>query len=103
MVYHSERKERVFMPQSKSLQPVPPLDGPAVQKLEHALSQSPNKTITLEINNALYQISREGRWFKFSVLNKKRTVKRSAIFETITEIYNQVMHGQPWRIAECGV
>lgn len=88
------------MIQPKSLQPTPPLDGPAVQQLEHALNQSPTKTLTLEINNALYQLSREGRWFKFSLLTKKRTVKRSAIFETITEIYNQIMHGHDWRIAD---
>jgi len=88
------------MPQTKSLQQIPPLDGPAVLQLEHALNQSPTKTITLVINNALYQLSREGRWFKFSVLTKKRTVKRSAIFETVTEIYNQIMHGHTWRIAD---
>ena len=88
------------MPQSKPYLPTPPLNGPAVQQLEHALSQSPTKTITLEINNSLYQITREGRWFKFSVLTKKRTVKRSTIFETITEIYNQAMHGHDWRIAD---
>jgi hypothetical protein len=89
-----------MMLSTKSYQPIPPLDGFAVQKLERALNQSPTKTITLEINNALYQLSREGRWFKFSVLTKKRTVKRSTIFETITEIYNQVMHGHHWRITD---
>lgn len=78
----------------------PPLDGFAVQRIESALNQSPTKSILLEINNALYQLSREGRWFRFSVLNKKRTAKRSTIFETITEIYNQLMHGHAWRIAE---
>lgn len=88
------------MTQSKNLQPTPPLDGFAVQKLELALNQSPTKTILLEINNVLYQLSREGRWFRFSVLNKKRTIKRSTIFETITEIYNQLMHGHTWRIAD---
>ncbi|MCX7780395.1 MAG: hypothetical protein N2491_05680 [Negativicutes bacterium] len=85
---------------NKPYQPTPPLDGTAVQTLEHAINQSPTKSIFLEINSTLYQISREGRWFKFSLLNKKRTVKRSAVFATITEIYNQVMHGQHWRIAD---
>ncbi|VBB08843.1 Hypothetical protein LUCI_4124 [Lucifera butyrica] len=77
----------------------PPLNGPAVKMLEDALTNSPRKTIHLEINNMLYQLSREGRWFKFSLLTKKRTVKRATLFETITDVYNQAVHGTSWRIA----
>lgn len=79
--------------------PLPPLDGNAVKMLEDALLVSPTKSLLLEINNANYQLSREGRWFKFSLLNKKRTIKRATLFETITEVYNQTMHGHSWRIA----
>ena len=75
-----------------------PLNGPAVKSLEDALSQSPHRIIQLEINNVLYQLSQEGRWFKFSLLTKKRAIKRSALFETITEMYNQSVHGNPWRL-----
>lgn len=82
------------------LLPAPPLDGPAVLKIETALHSSPGKTIRIEINSTLYQISREGRWFKLSLLTKKKTIKRATIFETISEIYNQVIHGNAWRIAE---
>ncbi len=89
------------MKDEKAFTPKPPLNGFAVQMLETALSNSPGKTIRLVINNAIYQLSREGRWFKFSQLTKKRTVKRSTIFETITEVYNQAMHGHTWRIDEC--
>jgi len=84
----------------KLVKPMPPLNGPAVKVLEDALGRSPNKIIRIEINNTIYQLSREGRWFKFSLLTKKHTVKRSTIFQTITEIYNLVIHGQCWRIAE---
>ena len=79
---------------------MPPLNGHAVKILEDALGRSPNKVICIEINNSIYQLSREGRWFKFSLLTKKHTVKRSTIFQTITEIYNLAMHGQTWHIAE---
>ena len=79
---------------------MPPLDGHAVKILEDAIVNSPNKAIRLEINNTNYQLSREGRWFKFSLLTKKYTIKRSTIFQTITEMYNQAIHGQAWRIAE---
>ena len=79
---------------------MPPLNGPAVKIIEDALGKSPNKFIRIEINTTIYQLSREGRWFKFSLLTKKQTVKRSTIFQTITEIYNQAIHGQTWRIAE---
>lgn len=79
---------------------MPPLDGPAVKTLEDALSKSPSKMVRIEINNMIYELSRAGRWFKFSLLTKKYTVKRSTIFQTITEIYNQSIHGQTWRIAE---
>lgn len=81
------------------MQAMPPLDGHAVKVLEDALSKSPSKIIRLEINNTIYQLSREGHWFKFSLLTKKFTVKRSTIFQTLTEIYNQIIHGQNWRIA----
>ena len=81
------------------IQPMPPLNGHAVKTLEDALSKSPSKIIRLEINSTIYQLSREGNWFKFSLLTKKLTVKRSAIFQTLTEIYNQIIHGQNWRIA----
>lgn len=84
----------------EKLSPAPPLDGPAVLMIETALHRSPGKTIRLEINSSLYQLSREGRWFKFSLLTKKRTIKRATIFETISEIYNQAIHGHTWRIAE---
>ena len=57
-----------------------------------------NEAIQLQINNSLYQLSREGRWFKFSLLTKKHTVKRTTIFETITELYNQAVHGHTWEI-----
>jgi len=79
---------------------MPPLNGHAVRIIEDALSKSPSKIIRLEINNTIYQLSCAGRWFKFSLLTKKHTVKRSTIFQTITEIYNQAIHGQTWRIAE---
>jgi len=81
---------------------LPPLDGMAVKTLEDALTSSPTKAILLEINSVLYQLSREGRWLKFSLLTKKRTPKRSTLFATITEVYNQAMHGHCWRIAACG-
>lgn len=77
----------------------PPLNGFAVQTLEEALRKSPNKTIRLIVNNAYYQLSREGNWFKFGLLSKKRSVKRAAIFDSLTELYNQVMHGHDWQIA----
>ncbi|CUH95752.1 hypothetical protein P22_1832 [Propionispora sp. 2/2-37] len=80
--------------------PTPPLDGPSVKLLEDALMHSPTKSIQLEINSSNYQISREGRWFKFSLLTKKRTIKKATLFATITEMYNQSVHGQNWRIAE---
>ena len=79
---------------------MPPLDGYAVRTIEDALDKAPSKFIHIEINNAIYQLSRAGRWFKFSLLTKKHTIKRSTIFQTITEIYNQSIHGQTWRIAE---
>jgi hypothetical protein len=78
-----------------------PLDGSAILKLENALSQSPKKTIFLEIGSVLYQLSREGHWFKFSLLTKKRTIKRATLFQTLAEVYNQAMHGHNWRIAGC--
>ena len=81
---------------------LPPLDGRAVRALEEALSSSPTKAILLEINNALYQLSRDGRWFKFSLLTKKRSPKRTTLFATLGDLYNQVMHGHDWRIASCG-
>lgn len=80
---------------------LPPLDGPAVMKIETALGCSPSKTILLEINNALYQLSRDGRWFRFSLLTKKRSPKRTALFATITDVYNETIHGNDWRIADC--
>lgn len=75
-----------------------PLNGPAVKALEDALSRSPKRIIQLEINNVLYQLSQEGRWFKFSLLTKKRSIKRSTLFETLTELYNQAVHGNAWRM-----
>jgi hypothetical protein len=86
--------------ENKVVTPMPPLNGSAVKMLEDALGKSPSKVIHLEINNMVYQLSREGRWFRFSLLTKKHMVKRSTIFQTITEIYNQIIHGQTWRIAE---
>lgn len=80
---------------------LPPLDGRAVKTLEDALSNSPSKAILLEINDALYQLSRDGRWFRFSLLTKKRSPKRTAMFATLSDLYNQVMHGHTWRIADC--
>lgn len=88
------------MKENKVVTPMPPLNGSAVKMLEDALGKSPSKVIHLEINNMVYQLSREGRWFRFSLLTKKHMVKRSTIFQTITEIYNQIIHGQTWRIAE---
>lgn len=81
---------------------LPPLDGNAVKTLEDALVSSPSKAILLEINDSLYQLSREGRWFKFSQLTKKRSPKRTAVFATLGDLYNQAMHGHAWRIAGCG-
>ncbi|MDU2063192.1 MAG: hypothetical protein E6713_00025 [Sporomusaceae bacterium] len=80
------------------LMPAPPLDGPAVKKLEDALTVSPSKSILLEINKTLYLLSKEGHWFKFSLLTKKRTIKRATIFQTLTDLYNEAVHGQAWRI-----
>lgn len=80
-----------------------PIDWPSVKMIETALHNSPSKTICLEINDCLYQLSIEGKWFKFSRLTKKRTIKRATIFETIGEIYNKAMHGQNWRIAEAPI
>lgn len=88
------------MKEDTVVRPMPPLNGSAVKMLEDALGKSPSKAIRLEINKAAYQLSREGRWFRFSLLTKKQTVKRSTIFQTITEIYNQIIHGQTWHIAE---
>jgi hypothetical protein len=82
--------------------PLPPLDGMAVKTLEDALGSSPGKAILVEINDVLYRLSREGRWFKFSLLTKKRSAKRTTLFITITDVYNQAMHGHNWRIAGCG-
>lgn len=87
------------MKDDKTLGAMPPLNGPAVKILEDALGKAPNKIIRLEINDTIYELSRSGRWFKFSLLTKRNTVKRSTIFQTITEIYNQSIHGQAWRIA----
>ncbi len=81
---------------------LPPLDGRAVKTIEDALSSSPTKAILLEINNALYHLSRDGRWFKFSLLTKKRSPKRTTMFATLSDLYNEVMHGHSWRIAGCG-
>lgn len=75
-----------------------PLNGPAIKSLEDALNQSPNRIIQLEINNVVYQLSQEGRWFKFSRLTKKRAIKRSTIFETLTDLYNQAVHGHSWHL-----
>lgn len=88
--------------QNSKTNALPPLDGRAVKTLEDALINSPTKAILLEINNALYQLSREGRWFKFSLLTKKRSPKRTTVFATLSDLYNEVMHGHTWRIAECG-
>jgi hypothetical protein len=78
---------------------MPPLDGRAVRLLEEALVSSPTKTLLLEMNKTFYLLSREGRWFKFSLLTKKRTIKKAAIFQTLTDLYNQAVHGSSWRIA----
>lgn len=75
-----------------------PLNGPAVKTLEDALNRSPNRIIQLEINNMVYQLAQEGRWFKFSRLTKKRAIKRSTIFETMTDLYNQAVHGHNWHL-----
>lgn len=80
--------------------PTPPLNGPAVKMLEDALLCSRTKTIHVEINQSIYELAREGRWFRFSLLTKKRTIKKSALFETLTELYNQAVHGNSWHIAE---
>lgn len=87
------------MKEANQFSPKPPLDGFAVRTLEDALSQSPTKTINVRINDTLYQLSREGRWFKLALLSKKRTVKRATILETLSEVYNQFMHGHTWQIA----
>lgn len=82
------------------VRPMPPLNGHAVKTLEDALEKSPSKMVRIQINDTVYELSKAGRWFKFSLLTKKNTIKRSTIFQTITEIYNQAIHGQTWRIAE---
>lgn len=84
----------------KQTQPlmVPPLDGPAVQRLEEALAQSTTKMIHLRITSLHYRLSREGHWFKLAELSKKKAEKRAAIFETLTELYNRAVHGQEWEI-----
>ncbi len=89
------------MNSSIPVKPMPPLDGTAVQKLEDALSKSPRNAILVKIGNVFYQLSREGNWFKFALLTKKRTIKRATLFQTLTELYNQAMHGQTWQIAGC--
>lgn len=89
--------------QDTRLKPLPPLDGKAVKALEDALGSSPTKAILLEINDALYQLAREGRWFRCSLLTKKRAPKRSSLFATLSDFYNEVMHGHSWRIAGCSV
>lgn len=88
------------MKDEQLVRPMPPLNGHAVKILEDALGKSPSKMVRLEINSTIYELSKAGRWFKFSLLTKKHTIKRSKIFQTITEIYNQAIHGQTWRIAE---
>ena len=98
--YSSSKGSVLILKKETVITAMPPLDGYAVKMLEDALGKAPSKAIRLEINNTIYQLSREGHWFKFSLLTKKQTVKRSTIFQTITEIYNQVIHGQAWRIAE---
>lgn len=90
-------------PKSRDLTPVPPLDGHAVKAIEDALYRSPTKAILLEINQTVYQLSREGNWLKFSLLTRKKTIKRATLFENITELYNQIIHGHPWRIATCAI
>ena len=87
------------MTQEKLVTSMPPLNGRAVRKLEDALFKSPTKTLLLEINKAFYLLSREGEWFKCSLLTKKRAIKKAAIFQTLTDLYNQVVHGHNWRIA----
>lgn len=89
--------------QDNKIKSMPPLDGMAVKQLEDALGSSPSKTILLEVNSVLYQLAREGRWFSFSLLTKKRAPKRTTLFVTISDVYNQTMHGHHWRIASCGV
>jgi hypothetical protein len=89
--------------QDNKVKSLPPLDGMAVKKIEDALGSSPTKTILLEVNNVLYLLAREGRWFSFSLLTKKRSPKRTTLFATISDVYNQAMHGHCWRIADCGV
>lgn len=75
-------------------------DDMAVRLLEEALKNSATKSIRLDVNNTPCELSCEGRWFKFSLLTKKRSIKRATIFETITELYNQALYGSQWRIAE---
>lgn len=79
--------------------PMPPLDGRAVKLLEDALVSSPTKTLLLEMNKAFYLLSREGQWFKFALLTKKRSIKKAVIFHTLTDLYNQAVHGRNWHIA----
>ena len=90
-------------PKTRNLVPKPPLDGHAVHAIEDALYRSPSKAILIELNQTVYQLSREGNWLKFSLLTKKRTIKKATLFESITELYNQIIHGHPWRIATCSI
>ena len=75
-----------------------PLVGKAVLLIEQAIYSSPTRKIILTVNNSTYQISLEGNWFKFSELNKKNNVKKSFIFKTLSEIYNNFIHNTNWAI-----
>ena len=87
----------------KGILPPLPLDGPSVKQIEEALGLSSSKSIILKINNENYLLTREGCWFKFSLLTKKNTVKRSTILQTLTELYNHCVHGHSWRIQQPAV
>ena len=75
-----------------------PLDGSAVQLIEKAIFSSPTRKIILTVNNSTYQISLEGNWFKFSELKKKKNIKKSFIYRTLSEIYNNFIHNTNWAI-----
>lgn len=70
----------------------------AVRALESALDQARAKGIRLEINDSLYELQRQGTWFIFARLNKKRTKKRVALFDSLWEVYQSAIAGGTWRI-----
>lgn len=70
----------------------------AIRTLESALDKSRTKAIRLEINNALYELKREGSWFIFARLNKKRAQKQATLFDSLWAVYYDALASYNWRI-----